>query len=319
MSKKKLSKFNYTGCLKADFNLIVDHFDKIFHISPEAVTSLCNFLKEQNFENNLSYNFTYGKPTLKNATRNCALIEDLRKELDKIRKKQNYSVENLPFNYKNLHWLAHYIIRVVKSIEPKTRLTVERIKRFLPNSPQYAQAVNQFEKQLTQALVNSGMEEFQNAEILLTPRKSGVNEYEEIFRSKIIYAMDLLGADIHTAELTLEENAGSWRRQTMTRAFDEYLYPISQAPSDPMLKQQWHQLHDKHLAAYLRSKEAIYYDTYFSIINEAGTATDNMRIGCLGSAHASQDLIRYSQERNRLLKDNKLSLEHVSLLHNVEK
>ncbi len=319
MSEKKLSKFNHVGCLKSDFNVIINNFDKIFIVSPEAVDFLLKFLKEHQFQNGLSYRYGYGDLTLKSNTRNYAYVTELKAIFDNSEPKRDYSVTKLPFHYKNSNWLAHYILQVVKGIEPETRLTLDRIKRFVGNSPQCTNAVMQFEKQLTRTLIHEGITEFAAAETLLPVGKLVVNHYEEMFRNKIINTMDFLGGDLHNVELTLEEAADSWRRQTMTRAFDEYFYPASQEPTDPSLKEKLQELRDQHLNAYLRVKEKLYYQSYSNIINEAGSITENMKVGAWGCLHASEDLLYYSHKRDQFMNDHKPVTQYLSQLYSNEK
>ena len=102
--------------------------------------------------------------------------------------------------------------------------------------------------------------------------------------------------------MTLEENADLWRKQTMVRGFIEFSYPQSSAPSDPELYKKWVTVRDKHLKAWLKTKEFSYFHRYLSIIEEAGTITDNMKMGHFGCLHASEDCLKYSRERLAILK-----------------
>ena len=115
--------------------------------------------------------------------------------------------------------------------------------------------------------------------------------------------MDFLGADLHNVELTVEENANLWRRQTMMRGFEEFHYPKEEEPEDFKLNEKWHEIREKHLKAHLRVKEFNYFRRYRSIIEEAGSVTENMGMGYFGYLHAHEDCAKYDYKRLKILNE----------------
>ena len=194
--------------------------------------------------------------------------------------------------------------RIKKSVElfdrtQHVKISLNHIQKFIESDPEFNAMLNAYKADLVRAQIKFMMNSRRPNGLLLCPQFSKAkNDYvikpvyhpvftrqerntDYKFRHGVIWAMEKLGIDPHTAEVALEKNAALWREQTMTDAYyNEYeLVPSHTKKNLDVVT--WCKIHDereKNKAAWLRQREYQYYQDYKSIIDELNLATPNMKM-----------------------------------------
>lgn len=206
-----------------------------------------------------------------------------------------YTAEFLPFHTRDNLWLAKY---TVQSVQPEnTNIKFADVKAFVANSTAFDTARNQYELDLVKAQIQFLMDpkHMPNGLMMLASledqrewsRERKNKDTCECFRGDVVRAMRALGLNQHTTEVGLEINADLWRRQNMESTFQWHYESIA----------AWHPTELRHLLAehhmtrteldqmgaqyreiWLKLREYQYYYDHKAIIDELGTATDNMKM-----------------------------------------
>ncbi|MCQ2381694.1 MAG: hypothetical protein MJ054_00110 [Clostridia bacterium] len=203
---------------------------------------------------------------------------DLFRELRKQIKNRNKFVEkNLPFQVKEYDWLVNYTAQYIKEKYPHVKDSLTDIKKFLTKSDEFRSALEKLE----QSLISKVVETTYISDIPLAERKKRVEKnqmynYEDNFRTLVLFNMELLGVDRHTTDVALEKNAQLWRRLNMKRTFTDFYYNPENKPSNQASLKTWDYLREEHFKRWIQHHEYEYYQEHKNAIDEAGTATASM-------------------------------------------
>ncbi len=204
-----------------------------------------------------------------------------------------YRAEFLPFHTRDNRWLAKYTAQIVKPANANIKLA--DVKNFVAHANAFDHARNQYELDLVKAQIQYLMEpeHTPNGLMMLSPhevlnkRPQPKKDACENFRAKIIRAMRILGLDPHNIEVGLETNANLWRKQTMEQAFVNYYENFSKFRQNELdqriadRRTSWKELmrqEQQYRAIWVKLREYRYYFDHQPIIDELGTATDNMKM-----------------------------------------
>lgn len=196
------------------------------------------------------------------------------------------AVESLPFHTRDYMWMTEYVTHMMDELAPTKKVDPYNIKMFVRLSPKYDVTVYRFEQDMVKA------------QILLTlfsARQSGMVEtknYDRVFRTAVVNELAHYGLDRHAAEIGLELNAKLWREQTMLQAFNNqyYRHPgFNNNQTRPMHQETW-----------ARLREYQYYQEHKDVIDQLGTATENMKIPHEQAQKLNQQARHYERIHNEL-------------------
>lgn len=225
-----------------------------------------------------------------------------------------YRPEFLPFHTRDDRWLAKYAAQIIKP--ENANIKFADLKDFVTKSAAFDTARNQYELDLVKAQIQflmdpehepNGLMKFTN----LSDQREWSRQREnkdscECFRLDVVRAMKVLGINQHTAEVGLETNADLWRRQKMENTFQSRYVGISYWHPDElnqllaehhMTRAELDQMGAQYRDLWLKLREYRYYGDHQAIIDELGTATENMKMSpdqaCQLNVQAAQWYKRY--------------------------
>ncbi len=181
----------------------------------------------------------------------------------------------------------------------KNSVRLSTIKKFVTTYEEYDKARKSYEEDLTRAQISYMMENNTPNQILpeseIEPyddpiyAQTGFNyksytlnvNADKIFYQCVMQAMNNLGLDKHSTELSLEKNAGIWRKKMMLNAYFSRILNTVENVNDDMKGYDTRKLiFDKYQSKenyWLLLREYEYYQDHKDIIDELGTATETMK------------------------------------------
>jgi len=286
----KLSKFCDVAKIDLHADLIVEALDQFFVLSKKTANGFKLLFRQ--YEIQSQYDFYQPKILV-------SLIKSIK---DNLSKKSVSKTDMVVFYLNDINWLTQYFVEHLQKIDPTKQYNLNSIKEFIKTSPAVKQAKKEFEKNVVKFLINVNMKKGYVPK--KRKRSRHIFYFEENFRDEILCCADALGFDRHHAELTLEVNSQLWRKQNMVRSFMTHYYPSVDQPSDNELYLNWYHLAKKHRNKWLKCREFEYYHDHRTILDEAGTITENMQIGQIRYALFTQKLKEYESRRVRILQKN---------------
>ena len=305
---KKLSKFDSVAKVDLNADIIVRYLDHIFVVSKKAIANLKLFFQKYDTDSVLQLNSKGDAQKLL-----TTMVEDLKH--DSYLKYAGSLVDELPFHLRDINWLTNYVIDYLHNAEPTVEFNAEEVKDFLQKSPAVKHARDNFEQSLIKSLIKCNLHTDKcNQSKNKISRSRNMICYEELFRNKILYSADTLGLDHHRAELTLETNAGLWRKEIMKRGFLEHYYSDSTQLNHKQYL-AWYNLAKKHFSKWFKCREFEYFDKHKNILNEANAVTDNMKIGYIRYACLSQELADLNNQRLQMLRSEEVKTNHDNIVN----
>lgn len=264
---KKLSTFedNQTILVKRDvlakFNV---DLSQVFLLSDKSLKNLNKFLDGMD-DKHLS-------------VIQLSLDHDLHRDiLYQKHNRKTYEEKNLPFHLDDRTWVIDYITQYIMRADNLKKFTQEEIKKHLETSPELNQMLVDYEKLIMQKIIKTTeVADLNQEQRTYVQQSNSVYRFEDVFRSKALFNMDILGISRDKAELTLEKNANLWLQKNMLRTFMEHYYRPEKQPNNLVDLEHWEHLKRVHADRWLKYNEYTYYRKHQKVIDEAGTATKNM-------------------------------------------
>lgn len=215
-----------------------------------------------------------------------------------------YNKAFLPYHTRDTYWLASYLDQIYYSLEcaRKTRLqgtvttNVKRlplklIQEYIENSPKFDVLRCQYEHNLVQAYIlvtrNTETDDFYMKSLSKVRERCDEN-YDELFRERVIGAMKYLGVDAYNAEVGLEINGELWQHEVRTQTFVNRYHAggLSKLISyngtlATHLPNKWKRLsavENKFFICWSMLREYEYFSAHREIINRLGTYNSKVRL-----------------------------------------
>lgn len=250
-------------------------------------------------------------------------LRDVMRDIKKVKvadirplfQKSNDS-RNLIFHIRDDAWLATHLQTYIQrftcpELENLGTLSLETIQKFVATSPVFNAKRCEFEQHIIKSYISECLDcrcdDFYSRSIEKILETGSAN-YDKLFRSRVINAMNFLGVDRFKTEEGLEINAGLWRQKVMGLTFANR-YPnlkvtysqgrTFQIPHEDVVdtKSAYHKyvnhrnvkesyllpredLQDSSRAIYdnwMCLREYEYYQEHKRVIDQLGTATKNMK------------------------------------------
>ena len=198
--------------------------------------------------------------------------------------------ENVAFHLRDDKWLVQYIDSIVNTVSVPTRNSTEKvhqlhvpvdsIKKYVKYADSFHARRNQFENDVIKAYVADCL----NAQNFMLGTEVIADNYDELFRDKVVASLGQIKMDQHRVEACLEQNASLWRKPVMKRAFLNQNFLMTNeeravlAAHNPQLYQQLKSREKSNFQVWVRLREHDYYKKHQTMIDELGTATEYMKM-----------------------------------------
>ena len=269
------------------------------------------------------------------------VVNDIKKTaVDDIRPlfKKTDDSRNLMFHIRDDAWLTEHLAYYVKryqcpELETLNPLSTETLFKFVTTSPVFEKKRSEFEQHMIKAYINECLnyrsDDFfsRSIEKIL---ETGSDNYDKLFRSRVINAMNYLGVKRYQTEIGLELNADMWRTEVMGLTFaNRYRNLIVtsgkgrtlQLPLEDVVdrKSIYHKRVKQHNVKefnliprekmqedtcvlydnWLCLREREYYLEHKYVIDQLGTMTPNMKISEKKSKQIAAEIARLETINNR--------------------
>ncbi len=191
-----------------------------------------------------------------------------------------YSEDYLPFHLRDYEWLAKYLMATA----PNMKLQEGPCRALVQAQPFFVQERSRYERDLAGELIYYMMHH-QKPNALIAGQDiiyhyKGLVDFDKIFRQHAIKVLQGLGLDYHDSEVLVELQAGKWRNEAMSLAFENKFYGTSDLnglhKSRDWIRWEW--FRNAHKKAWIQYREFQYGKAHHKILNELGLFTENMKM-----------------------------------------
>ena len=202
------------------------------------------------------------------------------------KKEKDYDEDNLPLHTRDDKWMAEYMSRALKASplfveDPKVKF--KNIKYFIQVDPEYQAERNRYEQDVIRTEIKDLMLESNTINYngsMKNNIKKSINA-DDMFYNELLNKLLAFGMNPHSIEVGLEKNAHLWRDEMMETAFiNKYLRPLVKN-KDALPAKDYINILDiitEQRQDWTAIREYNYYQKHKRVIDELGTATENMKI-----------------------------------------